>query len=440
MSARIVWSLPRACRAKESPLRPFAPSCERCTGTGGFVMRCLIWLATILLIVAQQPAIAAKAPSGTTLRFMPDVSIHIPPNWGACEAPNLGSFQSVFGSMEKLTCRGTGQAIAVHIQDMEPGKPLYVTILQDANGDVSDESLRLATPDFVDAISREACKRMSNAQDMTLDSCRWATTTLAGHPALTLRAVMVHNSDPLKLPYRLQAFLVPDRGGDMEISFVTPNMVAAKTQVEINNLLLGVHIEAATVAPPTPASPEMIALAPAEGISLSLPKGWIACDDATNALLGNAADPLNVKAQICSFTLPGVTFLVRAYNPVPLRSLAFTMSADPGNTMTEDAIKSTAANLTPDITKQICEGEAGVMPDTVIVSCDVSSATFAGHAAILTTIVGIPHQLELSKFKLRIYELSGAHGYAQFQFNTPTVVESATDPIMDSIASTIAVQ
>jgi hypothetical protein len=189
----------------------------------------------------------------------------------------------------------------------------------------------------------------------------------------------------------------------------------------------------------TPA-PNTVTLSPAAGVSLALPKGWIACDDATNKLLGQADDPNGLKSIVCANS--PVQFALRVFDPVPFRTISLMIVYSKKQDITPEGIAAITPEIMANIQTDVCKGVTAPMTaGSDIESCKAEIGQFAGHAAFVTTVVGTPHGgTRLAQFEVVIYEFPYSQGYLQVQFNTATLLKSATSPMIDALKASFVVQ
>src|ERR1043166_973383 len=199
-------------------------------------------------------------------------------------------------------------------------------------------------------------------------------------------------------------------------------------------------------AAPQPASPAQavapnsVALSPAPGVSLAVPKGWMACDDATNRLLGPSEDPHGLKSIVCGSTHPH--FALRVFNPAPFRTVSLLIDYSKQQDITMDGIAAITPEIMASIQADVCKSvTAPMIAASDIESCKAEIGQFVGHTAFVTTVVGIPHGgSRLAQFEIVIYEFPYSQGYLQVQFNTAVLIKSATTPLIDALKATFVVQ
>jgi hypothetical protein len=185
----------------------------------------------------------------------------------------------------------------------------------------------------------------------------------------------------------------------------------------------------------------MLHVSPAPGVSFDVPATWIACDDATNKLLGDNADPHGLKAKVCVMNA-SVPYKFRAFNPNLFHTVSMLLDQHEKLDITADEL----ASITPDVAKAISPASCAeiVKPmtgdGTVIASCEVTVGTFAGMKALHSIVVATPPGNEIAKFQVDIYEMPYSQGYLQVQFNSPMAFRSVTGPEIDSVIASFKIE
>jgi hypothetical protein len=194
--------------------------------------------------------------------------------------------------------------------------------------------------------------------------------------------------------------------------------------------------QAATQAP----APNSVTVSPAPGVSLAVPMGWIACDDATNKLLGQADDPNGLKSIVCGND-PG-QYAWRVFNPAPFRTISLMIVYSKEQDITPEGLAAITPEIMANLQSDVCKSVTAPMTaGSDIESCKAEIGQFAGHAAFVTTVVGTPHGgTKLAQFEAVIYEFPYSQGYLQVQFNTATLLKSATSPMIDALKASFVVQ
>lgn len=188
-------------------------------------------------------------------------------------------------------------------------------------------------------------------------------------------------------------------------------------------------------------APSKIHLSPVPGVSFDLPKNWIACDDATNKLLGEHADPHALKSKIC-VNVPGVPYRLRAFNPILFRTVSMLLDQHEKQDITVDELAAITPEIAKAISPQTCDEI--VKPITsdgsTVESCEVTVGTFATLKALHSVVVAVPPgNNTIAKYQIDIFEMPYSKGYLQVQFNSPVAFKSVTGPDMDTIIASFKV-
>ncbi|HEX4303899.1 MAG TPA: hypothetical protein VHZ78_13965 [Rhizomicrobium sp.] len=206
-------------------------------------------------------------------------------------------------------------------------------------------------------------------------------------------------------------------------------------------VLLASAVFAATAArAAAPLTP--VHIAPVPGVTFDLPHGWIACDDATNALLGDAADPRDLKDKVCVKPNGDVTFKFRAFNPLLFRNISMLIDQHEQQDISATDLASITPEVATAIAPQVCPIASKPLTGdgTTIESCTLAVDTFAGHQALHSVIVAVPPNLPEGKYQVDIYELPYSKGYLQVQFNSPVLFKGATKAEMSAIIASFTIE
>lgn len=187
---------------------------------------------------------------------------------------------------------------------------------------------------------------------------------------------------------------------------------------------------------------ETVRLSPVPGVSLDLPKSWVACDDATNKLLGQHADPRDLKSKVCVI-VPDVPYKFRGFDPVLFKTMSMLMDQHEKQDITADELAAITPEIAKAISPQTCEAIVKPMTGdgTTIDSCDVTVGIFAGLPALHSIVVATPPgNNSIAKYQIDIFELPYSKGYLQVQFNSPVAFKSVTGPEMNTIIASFKVE
>ena len=399
--------------------------------------RCLTFCLVALCVLAAPSAASARplAPRGIRVQVGPGASLSFGSSWVVCA--NVAARNPYrFAGITKIPCRGDDpDAIRMHYD--ASGQPIDLWISHSDDPAITEPALKSAPPEFITAMSNQLCAQARNRAGYDVGRCSWTLSTVAGHTALVWNSTQTSDRDPLKLPYEMRAFSVADKGGYLTVLAMTPVMVRGKTDAVIRGLEESLLIDAGTPDAPLPA--EFVKLSPAPGVTVTVPKGWIACDATNDALLGNASDPLNARVQICGGMATSIGFQLRAFNPRPFRTAVFSVRYDHAFRLTEAGIAKLASVPAATLKEQACPAVTAPMVQLhiTIEVCEVSVSTFGGRAAVFTDVVGIPPDDIVGRFGLRIIEVAYPQGYLQFQIDAPLSLASVTKPDLDAILNSV---
>lgn len=205
--------------------------------------------------------------------------------------------------------------------------------------------------------------------------------------------------------------------------------------------MLAVLFLSASVAR-TEGAPATVHLSLVPGASFDLPKGWIACDDATNKLLGQADDPHGIGKNVC-VTIPGVPYKFRAFNPLLFNTVSMMIDQHDAQDISPADLAAITPEIATRITPQVCDDIVKPLTGdgTTIQECHMMVGVFAGHKALHSTVVAIPPDKDSkSRYQIDIYEMPYADGYLEVQFNTPILYQPTTQPQINGIIASFIVE
>lgn len=197
------------------------------------------------------------------------------------------------------------------------------------------------------------------------------------------------------------------------------------------------------VAQPTPSfGGPAVALTPVEGVTVTVPKGWIACDDANNAKLGPAKDPMLLAPKLCVAPKAGGTITFGAFDPVPMRTAAIYAGREPDNPITEGLIaRMSQANLDA-MTPAACPVLEKPLIDAgaTIDSCILARETLGGHAALVFKVVFTPSIGAIGQAEMDACVVPMQHGVLDFNVTWAKLVAAKVVPTLDAIRASLQVQ
>lgn len=169
-----------------------------------------------------------------------------------------------------------------------PRMPLSVLAHEIPEFDLS--SIAGATPETTTALGREVCDKILGP--MPPADCAAHAGTVAGQRVLIADA----KAGAGRKPVEVRAYFFARGRETGEIGFSSPENAAAAMRPVIERIVASIKV--APAPPPRPL--QYVRLKPVEGVALSIPKGWIACDRASNVLLGEARDPFVSRPSTCN--------------------------------------------------------------------------------------------------------------------------------------------
>ncbi|HEX2591525.1 MAG TPA: hypothetical protein VHL34_08510, partial [Rhizomicrobium sp.] len=174
----------------------------------------------------------------------------------------------------------------------------------------------------------------------------------------------------------------------------------------------------------------------APGVTIAVPRGWMACDKPTNALLGNVWSPANFPTLKCD--PPAGVAQIHLMDMHPLHPLSLIVVSEKFHGI-EPALLSAA---TPDIVSELSRAQcadAGRLlgvDSSRITSCRFSVQTVAGHPSFVGDLTWMPEKAN-GPHLIRLYLIPFSLDRVglQFEFGTTdiTAANRATDSILQSI-------
>ncbi len=224
----------------------------------------------------------------------------------------------------------------------------------------------------------------------------------------------------------------------------------------LNFLIIGVvhaSIEPATVLgsartdlvaaqPPADFGGPAVVLTPLDGVSVTIPKDWIACDDPNNAKLAPANDALSLAPKICAGPRSGGTMTFGAFDPEPRRTVAIYAGREPGSAITEGMILRTphanfsalAADVCPLIEKPLVDAHATVD------SCVLNRKAISGHSALVFSVVYTPPEGPAAQGELESWVIPSTHGIVDFNVVWPLIAKDKVTPMLEAVRNSLQVQ
>jgi hypothetical protein len=216
----------------------------------------------------------------------------------------------------------------------------------------------------------------------------------------------------------------------------------AQASIETVRLLGSARADLVTSQPPADFGGPAVVLTPLDGVSVTIPKQWIACDDPDNARLAPAADTLSLAPKICAGPRSGGTMTFGAFDPEPLDTVAIYAGREPGSAITEGMILRTphsnfaalAANVRPLIEKPLLDAHATVE------SCVLNRKAISGHSALVFNVVYTPPEGPAAQGELESWVIPSTHGIVDFNVVWPLIAKDKVTPMLEAVRNSLQVQ
>lgn len=398
----------------------------------------LATLGALLSLVALGADAKTQAPHAVRLALEPGLALTFSTEWYACDADLNKSLHTkpLPEKIAAIVCRpiqGGGEH-PIHLNNLLTRAPVSLVVDRIAMPGLSAEALLQATPDIAAHLNEIVCKEIGEllgVADHDVSACTASIVTVSQHPALLIRASIATGA---KLR-EIRDYRVPYDQGELELQFESPANTDQASAAEVDAVIGSAEIEPGTFTPQT------VLLTPAPGVSLSLPVGWIACDDATNALLGNRSDLATARQKSCTGLDPTYTRL-RVFNPQLLQNVLVEVGYKTEKDITEEELAKLTPDRLADLSSKICDvlGAPITNGSKPVESCTVTADQIAGHAALLATLVFANEYDSGTKTRSRIYYVPYAQGFAILQFTVPILGEPVAQPLIDAVVKSVVIQ
>jgi hypothetical protein len=392
-----------------------------------------------LAALALSPASAKEHTHATHLtRVMiePGVTLALSSNWYGCDRELNAQLHDrpLPDAIAENVCKPLHSASAIHLQNLLVRSPVSLIVDHYDMQAESVEALSQATPEMVAYIDAFSCGHMGEilGMDQTLiASCSTSITTVSGHVGEMSRVVYSAHGDA----HELKIFHIPYDQGDLQLQFERSLSQPAAAE-EIDAVLAGIQIE------PGDSPVQMIPLNPAPGISLSIPHGWEACDDATNVSLGDDPDWLGARQKSCARVGTNPEIKLSAFNPQPLQNVSVGVTYSTDKDLTESEIAGFSADRLTDMTPRVCQSVTQPLKNDLspVDSCVLSVEQIGGHTALLVTVVAaFSYDSDTERSRAHIYFVPYEEGYASIEFIVPIIGEAVSQPLVDAIMKTVVI-
>ena len=217
---------------------------------------------------------------------------------------------------------------------------------------------------------------------------------------------------------------------------------AVQANIEPMRVLASTRTDLVAPQPPADFGGPAVVLTPLDGVSVTIPKQWIACDDSNSAKLEPAADALSLTAKICAGPRSGGTMTFGAFDPEPLRTVAIYAGREPQSPITEGMILRTpqsnfsdlAAGVCPLIEKPLVDAHATVN------SCVLNRKAISGHSALVFSVVYTPPEGPAGQGELESWVIPSQHGIVDFNVVWPLIAKDKVTPMLEAVRNSLQVQ
>jgi len=217
---------------------------------------------------------------------------------------------------------------------------------------------------------------------------------------------------------------------------------AVQANIEPMRVLASTRTDLVAPQPPADFGGPAVVLTPLDGVSVTIPKQWIACDDSNSAKLAPANDALSLTAKICAGPRSGGTMTFGAFDPEPLRTVAIYAGREPQSPITEGMILRTpqanfsdlAAGVCPLIEKPLVDAHATVN------SCVLNRKAISGHSALVFSVVYTPPEGPAGQGELESWVIPSTHGIIDFNVVWPLIAKDKITPMLEAVRNSLQVQ
>jgi hypothetical protein len=395
-----------------------------------------VLVAPLLLL----PSLAsAKVDKFHRLSPMTGLSLTLPDGWAACDAESnraLGNQSARPLPVQQICASGLNQPGDLLLMGFNEAQPVLLYAHRASQALFPPAMFVGASPEVMQAMSASVCKHGDVGINGGLEDCDLRVVQVSGRPAVVGTAV-----EAVRRNLAVQFYAVSMRAGTMIFVFVTPSSMDAPTAQEIRGIMSTVHVAA---DPPPPAG--TVTLTPAPGVSIAVPRSWLACDAANNALLGGAADAYSLRRDGCENPPPAEEKLrVVALDGSNAQFVGIAMSP---TDVTADEWASSLSDSQLAATRDrdcgfVAESISSADAKTTVSDCATSAGSVSGHPAkIVSYRTRAPDEdgnmIYHSFVRATLFVVNGQIGeVAQWSAG---IVEPTISAASDAIAASVTVQ
>jgi hypothetical protein len=340
-----------------------------------FVLALLV-APLLLLPFAASARHASRAAQWHSVSTMPGLSMTIPDGWAACDGDTnraLGNPGHV-APIDHLCATSKIEPGDLLLASFNEAMPILLTVHREEKSLWPSAMYVGAPPEVLEGVGREVCKHSKRDGHDGFVDCSVHTLQVDGRVTFFGDGTVAGHPDRA-----VQYFEVTTHYGAMTFTFDLRRPTNQATLETVRAIMASVRV---TSDPPPPEG--TVTLNPVPGLSLAVPKTWLACDDATNALFGNANDPYALRRQGCDAHPPEYEKLrVVALEGNSAQFVGVTASPAQGNTthwtdaLTDSAL---AASRDHDCAYIAERASSGATPLSVS-DCATAAGTVAGYPA-----------------------------------------------------------
>ncbi len=396
--------------------------------------------ALVALLLVACPTAQAKEHHASRLARLsiePGVTLVLDSDWYACDRTINSQMhdREIPANIAAVVCAPDPRGgTAVHLNNLLIRAPVSLLVDHLPLPTITAEALSGMTSEMLAYVTRSNCSHMDDflgVAQQTITSCAASIATVSQHPALRENVSLLFKGKT----HRIRLYHVPYAFGELTLQFESAVGSEADADAEIDSVISTAEIG------PGDFSALPVPFSPAPGISISLPSGWMSCDDATNALLGNRQDPFGVRQRSCA-KVKADEIKLSAFNPLLLQNITVVVGYRDRTSWSESEFAGFSQDKLTEMTPDICGDVTKSLRDNLkpVDSCALSVEQIGGHTALVATTVGVfSDESDTDRARDRFYFVAYDQGLAMIQFIVPLIGEQVSQPIVDDIMRSIVI-
>jgi hypothetical protein len=338
----------------------------------------------------------------------------VPADWVACDAATNTKLGAKAPPADvQAACKQVGMQGVVLLP---PSAALFVQMSLEKGFRIPDRLLKNAGREVMAFLKSNLCESMQAA------ACDVAIRTVDGHPVYEAKVAASGNTTDV--------LSIPARDGTLMLTVFAQGSDIRKATATVEKLLASIKLTG--VDEP---APDTVTLQAAPGVSVKVAKGWIACDDANNALLGSAPDTEQEKPVLCAD--PKASTL-RVFNPRPYRTVTVDFQAKAeidAERFMQDLDPRKAAAAKASACRTATDALTGVKGR--IGDCTFGTGTIGPMPAQYTTVTFFDDTQRKLRHEVRTYELLNGNGLLVVRIDAISVFKPVTDPDVQAILDSV---